>query len=695
MKKTISAIIALCIAANLSAAGFKTSFAIITDSKTAEKCSDGLNAYKDVLEKEGLRTFIVSGDWDSPEPIRELIKEKAADRKCPLEGVVLVGDVPVVMVRGAQHLTTAFKMDQDKYDIFESSVASDRFYDDFEMEFDFIKKDEEREGVFYYWLNENGCQHINPAIYSARMKVPASMPGDKYEILSRYLRKVVDAHLEQNNVLDHMVFFAGHGYNSDCPNIWRQRPMGFRESLPHCFKGASTAKFLNFRHDAVMKYKLFTQLQRPEVDYFQFSEHGAPDTQYINGDQKHYDLAALIERLEDGILRHYRYYAKHSTPEELEEFMHEAFDSLFLMKRSLVDRPDVESEEDSAEDPNKTNIVLDDLWKVKTNARVVVLNACYNGSFHNPEGYIAGAHVFGDGRCIVAQGNTVNVLQDKFEDKLVGYLSLGVRAGFWQKEIRFLESHMIGDPTFRFTPASRKDAAIAAELERNLVLNARKPEVWEKYMRSGNALLRAAGVSHLADCSRFDDTGVSAKILNLLRNEKSDMVKLHALNAIWQFGDSNTSEAVRICTRDNCENIVRLAARVAGASCDTTLISDMEYCIEHHPDFGRVCDMVASNALKILSAKEVATYVGSTTSVRNYRNDRYPVAVADLLSVLANTEYLHEVRLASAEALGWYNTAINREEIASKLETYSNGTEELPEDIRKEITKSLRRLRGL
>lgn len=39
---------------------------------------------------------------------------------------MFVGDVPVAMVRKAQHLTSAFKMDEE-HDWFESSVPSDRF----------------------------------------------------------------------------------------------------------------------------------------------------------------------------------------------------------------------------------------------------------------------------------------------------------------------------------------------------------------------------------------------------------------------------------------------------------------------------------------------------------------------------------------------------------------------------------------
>ena len=104
---------------------------------------------------------------------------------------------------------------------------------------------------------------------------------------------------------------------------------------------------------------------------------------------------------------------------------------------------------------NNKDMLLSDLVKLKTGSRVTIFNACYNGSFHK-DGYVAGYHIFNDGKTIVTQGNTVNVLQDKWGEQLIGMLTLGARVGFWQKEVATLESHLCGDPTFAFTPADRR-----------------------------------------------------------------------------------------------------------------------------------------------------------------------------------------------------------------------------------------------
>ena len=53
---------------------------------------------------------------------------------------------------------------------------------------------------------------------------------------------------------------------------------------------------------------------------------------------------------------------------------------------------------------------------------------------------------------MATQGNTVNVLQDRWTYELVGLLSHGVRVGQYNRLIASLEGHIIGDPAFRFQP---------------------------------------------------------------------------------------------------------------------------------------------------------------------------------------------------------------------------------------------------
>ena len=83
--------------------------------------------------------------------------------------------------------------------------------------------------------------------------------------------------------------------------------------------------------------------------------------------------------------------------------------------------------------------------------RVVMIDACFCGSFHR-EDCIANEYIFSPGRTVVCIANTVNVLQDKWSDRYIGLLGLGMNVGEVARYSGYLESHTIGDPTFTFSP---------------------------------------------------------------------------------------------------------------------------------------------------------------------------------------------------------------------------------------------------
>lgn len=103
-----------------------------------------MDAYARAIERlHGLKVYTVIDRWQVPDSIRATLKHLHEQKSDPIVGTVFVGDIPIVMVRDAQHLTSAFKMNQ-KSDRRESSVPSDRFYDDFGLQFKFQGKDEEK-----------------------------------------------------------------------------------------------------------------------------------------------------------------------------------------------------------------------------------------------------------------------------------------------------------------------------------------------------------------------------------------------------------------------------------------------------------------------------------------------------------------------------------------------------------------------
>ena len=157
----------------------KTTFAIVVDQKSYDAAKAEIDAYRASVENEGLGTYLLIDDWKRPEPIREQLIKLHADKKAPLEGCVLVGDIPIAMVRDAHHLSSAFKMNP-KMDWQRSSIPSDRYYDDFGLTFDYIKQDSVIADYHYVSLRADGDQYIMPDIYSARIR-PLKVEGmDKY-----------------------------------------------------------------------------------------------------------------------------------------------------------------------------------------------------------------------------------------------------------------------------------------------------------------------------------------------------------------------------------------------------------------------------------------------------------------------------------------------------------------------------------
>lgn len=80
---------------------------------------------------------------------------------------------------------------------------------------------------------------------------------------------------------------------------------------------------------------------------------------------------------------------------------------------------------------------------------------------------------FNDGKTIVAQGNSRNVLQDRWTIEMIGLLSQGIRVGQWNRLIATLEGHIIGDPTFRFS------VAVPHTLALDIVKNPADRQLWK------------------------------------------------------------------------------------------------------------------------------------------------------------------------------------------------------------------------
>ena len=264
-----------------------TSFAIVIDSETYAQCRLEVDAYRAALGRDGLAVYMISSTWGSPDQVRAELQKlyKKNLKKMPLEGVVFIGDVPYASVQNAQHMTTAFKMNEERFPIEETAVTSDRFYDDLNLEFEFIKRDSINPLRYYYKLSESSPQSLNPTFYSGRIHYPKQMGGDKYKEISRYLRKVVSERRRLER-LDCVVTYAGAAYNSDCIVAWMDEGLAVEEMFPQLAERNDVTALtqLNFRMRNA-KDQVIDQIERREVDLMIFNEHGSPDKQHLDGEE--------------------------------------------------------------------------------------------------------------------------------------------------------------------------------------------------------------------------------------------------------------------------------------------------------------------------------------------------------------------------------------------------------------------------
>lgn len=734
---------------------FDTRFLIVIDIESYNAAKVEVHGYKEVLEEEGLGVTILAGEWDTPDDLKKEIV-KLYKKKPVIEGAVFIGDIPIVRVLNFQHATTAFKMNEDVFPINDAAVTSDRFYDDLDLEFEFIEVDKENPRHFYYKLKESSPQVIESDFYSARMLPPVDLTSvslgiDSHFLLKRYLVKVINAHREIN-FADDIKVFNGHGYNFDCLTVWQNQQFAMKEHFPEAFTSSRRNAFYNFRQNPFMKFVLYERMQKEGTDLFVFHEHGAFDTQYINGDypapyQLGYYAGSGISLNKDGsypgvigpleafsiqVRNSYRRYSGEKRDSFKAEVMEEYGLTEGFFDETLIAKT---RKSDSAFAAN-TNIVLADLKCIKPQSKITIFDACYNGSFHK-SGYVAGYHIFGEGNTVVTQGNTVNVLQDKWSMELIGMLAQGARIGFWQKEVQTLESHLIGDPTYSLTPgsAAKSRSFEAFALNKNLALNSKNNKIWRSYLKSDIPVYKAIALSQLA---KNPPKGFSDELIKYLRESPFYIVRMQALQSLIDLRSKKLPQALNIAFQDPYELIRRNAARFAGYCGDPSLIaplvheiafSDESQRVQYasqgaldmfdfedvkseiikqiessnllHPEkakksllsyFSRQRDRHASN-LETIQSKESSAEerISAIRSLRNYNNHQQVEALLDVLSDNSNEV---SVRVALAEAFGWFRWSIKKDLIMEKLHKIYK-ERGIPKELKAEILQTILRLKSV
>jgi hypothetical protein len=526
-----------------------STFAIIVDQHTYDQAKPEIDAYRAAVEKDGLGTYIISSQWTKPDEIRTLLKGLYA-KKQPLEGTVLIGDIPIPMLRDAQFLTSAFKMSQNiRWD--KSSVPSDRYYDDFDLQFDFIKQDtaKSRSNYFYYSLSAGSPQYIQMDIYSARIKPPVENGEDPIAKIKAYLKKVVQQKAQVNPFND-MIASTGHGYNSNSVNATIGDALALRSQMPALFLPGNSVKFINFRSDNFIKFNILNELKREGLDFAYMTGHGTPTLQLLNG----YPLASNPQPSMENVARYLRSKLRSAKEDgrDVEAVKKSFMESLGVNEKRMLDAFDPKSIVADSLFNDDMDMQIHDIKDAHIKAPLVYLNSCLTGSFHLPN-YLAGYYPFSDNDNIAAVANSVGVLQDLWPGELMGLLQHGVRVGNWMKHMAYLETHILGDPTYHFTGKADQRLKINTAIG----LHDQNAGYWRTLLKENDADLQALALVYLSRI--LPEKEVSPLLKQYYFQSAFETVRTQAFIQLRQLENPDYFAVLHAAKSDSYELIRRLA----------------------------------------------------------------------------------------------------------------------------------------
>lgn len=704
----------------------KTSFAIVVDSDTYNGAKSEIEAYQKSVEKDGLGTYIIHYNWKNPDEIKTILYQIYQDKKQPLEGAVFVGNIPIPMVRGAQMMTSAFKYpESSKWE--NSSVASDRFYDDFDLKFQFLKQDDnkERNNYFYYQLAADSPHYIGMDIYTARIKPAVSGEKDNsIDQIKKYLVKLVQIKAE-NNPLDQMIASTGHGYNSNSTISWGNELIALRSTFPNLFIQGNSIKFLNYRNSNFLKNNLITELNRKDLDFAYMTGHGTVTLQLLNG---YPDVSSPQQSMEN-VARYIRskMIGAKEKGRDLEKTKVDFQDSLGLNDKWFADAFDAKrAEEDSIFNQNM-DIHAQDLTKV--NARVAYINSCLTGSFHKKD-YLAASYPFSTGKNVVAFANSVGVLQDLWGAQLLGILHEGARTGHLLKQTAFLETHIFGDPTYHFTAnnASKYNELFAKH-------NASKKE-WYNLLKENSADLQSYAIKQLADVE--DQKSFSKQLIEIYKTSPYETVRTQAYFQLRKYNNDDFKTVLHLALNDNYEYIKRKALYdISDIGGDEYLeelidvyINDQElgrsqYRVNWNFQFINYDKAIAllkkklENNTSVYNAKELLAdglkkleyekkKLAQTRSeltkeglsekelnseLRSLRLYRYQALIPDVIAIAKDASKSVSVRVNAAEVLGWFGQSNQKESVENEL-AKAISTEK-SEEVKSQMQKTIRSMQDI
>ncbi len=694
-----------------------SSFAIVTDEETFAVAESALRAWAAAIEADGLPVRLIHDAFAKPEDVRALL-HSLYQGDPPLEGAVLVGRIPVPMLRDAQHLTSAFKMDQVRYPMRRSSVPSDRFYECFQLRFDPLGTEEEEPWLHYYSLRPDSPQRIEKDIYTARLFPPAAGP-EGLARLKATIERLAAARQAKPVPLRRALVVGGHGYHSQCLEAWMAMHVELRQILPGLQLPGGRLAMYYHSSGIDLKERIVRELQLPGLQLALFHAHGAPDAQYLLGAPVLPTMDSQINAIQLSLRQRLRgAREQEKNPAETQLALMEDHDLPLSWFKSAFDDAVIAADEAVAA---RKEITAREIAQLVPTPQVMLLDQCFNGRFIDSPS-VAQEYLHANGSVLVVVANTVNVRQDQWAAQFLGLLAHGARVGQYHRLHTYIEYHLIGDPTVRFSPQTRLDVS---------TLLHRDPDarIWRAWLGQPDPSLRALAVHFLAA-----SPDSQAALLEYLSSDPSPVVRMEALRGLAASRSETFHQGLRIGLADPAEPVRRQSAALMG---DVGLDSFAGPLLQAAlGDSGRRVAFSAAGALDKLSPEAVKAAAAEflahdplaaadpalrerldrilrtgpvrsgdvdtlenreeplkkrIQAVRSFRNLRAHDLADRLLAVALAPDEEPTLRAALVEALGWFTLSCRMQDILEGVERLADDPN-APEEVRMEALRTRARL---
>ena len=330
------------------------------------------------------------------------------------------------------------------------------------------------------------------------------------------------------------------------------------------------------------------------------------------------------------------------------------------------------------------------------------------------------------GRCVTTFANSVNVLQDKSAFDLLGLLGEGLRIGAWAKNIHILESHVIGDPTYRFKGAH-------PELDINSMALKRNNGFWLGQLDNAIPDIQNLAMIRLWE---NDYPQLPAILLDKCSESPYSVVRYNAFRLLESLNGPEYKQALMLAAYDRFEFLRRIAVTRMGRIGDEAFISvlidvyvrdrnaarivfniseaircfdkqQVEKAIETYfadKNFYHAREEKQELLDKLIERNELSPGESSTREILDpqgkprwrqarisfLKNRPYHQHVTEYLTLLGDEQAPEILRVRMAEALAWFNLSVRRHEIADagrKLLARGNCSPELAKEVQRMINR--------